>query len=87
MTPEQKLDRLERMVRLLYEAILRDSRETRKRTAKWKAYLAAHREHEAAELETSENPDDPEAVNSLRIAKANLKRAWSEVKASSRITR
>jgi hypothetical protein len=43
MTPEQSLDRLERMTRLLYEAILRDSREARKQTFRWKTYLAADR--------------------------------------------
>ena len=47
MTPEQKLDRLEHLVRLLYEAALRDSRETGKQTAKWKIYFAADREHES----------------------------------------
>ena len=87
MTPEQELDRLERMLRMFNEAVLRDSRETRKRTAKWKVYLAAHREHELAELTSTENPEDPEAINTLRTAKATLQRAWDELKAATRVTR
>jgi hypothetical protein len=60
MTPEQKLDRLEHLVRLLYEAILRDSREARKQTAKWKAYFAADREHESAKAGGSRKAGGPE---------------------------
>jgi hypothetical protein len=50
MTPEQKLDRLERHARLLYEAVLRDLRESRKQTAKLKVYLTALSERDAAKL-------------------------------------
>jgi hypothetical protein len=85
MTPEQKLDRLERMVRLLYEAILRDSRETRKQTAKWKTYLTADREHEAARIAATENPQDSEAINRLRRAKESRQKAREELRQSTEL--
>jgi len=81
MTPEQKLDRLERMVRLLYEAILRDSRETRKQAAKWKTYsppienmrLRSWRQQNAKDSVTSET---------LRRAAESLKQAREELRLS-----
>jgi hypothetical protein len=85
MTPEQKLDRLERMVRLLYEAILRDSRETRKQTSKWKTYLTADREHEAARIAATENPQDSEAINRLRRAEGSRKKALEKLRQSTEL--
>jgi uncharacterized membrane protein YccC len=82
MTPEQKPDRLERMVRLLYERILRDSRDARKQTAKWKAYFAADREHEAAKLAAAENPKDLDTSETLRRAAESLKQAREELRLS-----
>lgn len=80
MTPEQKLDRLERMVRLLYEAILQDSREAHKQTAKWKTYFGADREHEAAKLAAAENPMDSDTSETLRQAAESLKQARKELR-------
>ena len=80
MTPEQKLDRLERMVRLLYQAVLRDSREVRQQTAKWKTYFAADREHEAAKLAAAENPKDLAKSETLRRAAESLMQTREELR-------
>lgn len=79
MTPEQKLDRLERIARLLYEAILRDSRELRKQTAKLKGYWAALSEHDAAKLAVAERPGDLETSEMLRRATESLDQAREEL--------
>ena len=80
MTPEQRLDRLERIARLLYEAVVRDSRETRKQTAKLRAYWAALSEHDAAKLAAAERPEDRETSETLRRATQSLDQAREELK-------
>jgi nanoRNase/pAp phosphatase (c-di-AMP/oligoRNAs hydrolase) len=82
MTPEQRLDRLERLARLLYEAILRDSRESRKQTAKLKDYWAALEEHDAAKLAAAERPEDSERSETLRRATEILNQAREELERS-----
>jgi hypothetical protein len=82
MTTEQKQDRLERMVRLLYEAILRDSRDARKQAAKWKTYFAADREYESAKRAAAENPKDSDTSETLPQAAESLKQAREELRLS-----
>ncbi len=82
MTPEQKLDRLERMARSLYEAIVRDSRDSRKRIAKLKHYWATLSEHDAAKLAAAEKPDDLETNENLRLCTERLNEARHELKRS-----
>ncbi|HYJ85496.1 MAG TPA: hypothetical protein VEW46_05555 [Pyrinomonadaceae bacterium] len=80
MTPEQRLDRLERMARLLYEATVRDSRESRKRRAQLEGYWTALSEHDAAKLAAAERPEDLETSETLRRATEGLDRAREELK-------
>lgn len=80
MTPEQKLDRLERIARLLYEAVVRDSRETRKQTAKLRGYWAALSEHDAAKLAAAERPENLETGETLRRATERVDQAQEELK-------
>ena len=80
MTPDQKMDRVERMARLLYEAVVRDSREFRKKSAKLKVYYAALDEHDAAKLAAAEKPEDLETSETLRRATESLDQAREELK-------
>lgn len=87
MTPEQKLDRLERMARLLYEAVVRDSRESRKQRTKLRNYWAALSEHDAAKLSAAERPEDRETTERLRRATETLDQAREELKQTIEIGR
>jgi hypothetical protein len=76
MTPEQRLDRLERLARLPYEAVVRDSRECRKRDLKLRAYWAALDEYFAAKREIAEKPEEHATTERLRLAKDAKDEAW-----------
>ena len=76
---EQRLDRLERIARLLYEEATCASRASRKQTKKLKSYVDALREHEAAKI-ASERPEDLETKESLLKAILILNRARQELK-------
>ena len=80
MTPEQRYDRLERIARLICEASSRSLRESRRETAKLKVYVAALKEHDAAELAARETPEDAERTEGLRRATERLALAREELK-------
>jgi uncharacterized membrane protein YccC len=82
MTEDEKYDRWERFAKLVYERSLRESRESRKQTAKWKIYFAADREHEAAKLAAGENPKDSDTSETLRRSAENLRQAREELRLS-----
>lgn len=84
MTPEQNLDRLEKVARLLYEAVLRDSRETRKQVALFKTYFAAQDDYDSTKLAASEKPDDVALVEKLRQTTNNLNSAREQLMLSRR---
>jgi hypothetical protein len=80
MTPEQRLDRLERIARLMSEGALRSLRQTRKETSKLRDYWAALSEHDAAKLAAAERPEDLETSETLRRAAEKLDHAREELK-------
>jgi hypothetical protein len=80
MTPEQRLDRLERIARLMSEGALRSLRESRKQTSKLKDYFAALSAHDAAKLAAAERPEDFETSEKLRRATESLNQAREELK-------
>ena len=80
MTPEQRLDRLERIARLMSEGALRSLRQTRKETSKLRAYWVALSEHDAAKLAAAERPEDRETTDTLRRATETVDQAREELK-------
>jgi hypothetical protein len=75
-------DRLERMARLLCEALERDVRKGRQQTKKLKRWVAAGKECEAAEEAMQESPDDSEKKETLLRARQLLEQARSDLKHS-----
>lgn len=80
MTPEQRLDRLERIARLMSEGALVSLRQSRKETSKLKDDFAALSEHDAAKLAVAERPQDLETSETLRRAIESLDQARKELK-------
>lgn len=87
MTPEQRLDRLERIARLMSEGALRSLRQSRKETSKLRDYWAALSEHDAAKLAAAERPGDIETSEALRRATESLDQAREELKQAIEIGR
>ncbi len=82
MTHEQRYDRLERIARLMCQASSRSLRESRKQTAKLKAYVVALEEHDAATVVALERPQDTQATEGLRMATESLNQAREELRRS-----
>jgi hypothetical protein len=80
MTPEQRYDRWERIARLLYEAAMRSTRESRKQTKKLGVYMNAQRDYEAAAFALEERPGDSDTNKNLLRARKMLDRAREELK-------
>jgi hypothetical protein len=80
LTPEQRYDRWERIARLLYEAAMRSTRESRKQTKKLGLYLDAQRDYEAAALALQERPEDSDTNKNLLRARRMLDRAREELR-------
>ena len=80
MTPEQRLDRWERIVRLCYEAAVREGRESRQQTKKLKLYLDADRQWYAAKRAVEELPEDLERKEKLLNATQILDHAREELR-------
>lgn len=79
MTPEQRYDRWERIARLLYEAAMRSTRESRRRTKKLKLYVDARRRCEAAERAIEELPEDSDGKAALLSARQFLEQARKDL--------
>jgi len=80
MTPEQRLDRLERVARLLYEAVVRDSRRCRDEAKKLRAYWAVMAEYDAAKLAEAENPENDEVIERLCGATESRNHAYDDLR-------
>ena len=80
MTPEQRLDRLERVARLLYEAVVRDSRRSHDEAKKLRAYWAVTAEYDAAKSAQAENPENNEVIERVSAATENRNHAYDDLK-------
>ena len=80
MTPEQKLDLLERIVRSLCERPLYLRCESRQQTARLGDYVNALREYEATSQALEQKPDDPDTNERLNRARESLDQAREELK-------
>jgi hypothetical protein len=62
------------------EAALRANRESRKQSAKLRFLVAAHREHDAAEMAAAKKPEDSEMSETLRQTREVLDRAREDLR-------
>ena len=80
MTPDQKLNRWERLLRLLCERPLYDRRESRKQIVRLGDYVTALGEYDAARQALEQKPDDSDSNERLNRARESLDQAREELK-------
>lgn len=80
MTPDQKMDRVERLARLLCEKPLYPEHTSGIQTATLCDYAVALGKYDEARQVLAAEPDRPEANEAARIAAETLDRARQEVK-------
>ena len=80
MTPEQRLDRWERLVRHCYEAAAQEAIESRQQTNKLKLYLDALDRSYAAKRAVKELPEDSDRKERLLKATQILDQAREELR-------